>query len=55
MVHSEIVLLFFIRTLFAFGSILFGISLECYKFAHQVLVHIHYSSIIIKVAAVVLG
>jgi len=46
---------FILLTGFVFGSILLGISLEGDEFAHQILVYIHYSGVIIEVSAVVLG
>jgi hypothetical protein len=52
---SEVVLLFIFGTTFAFCSIFLGVTLESYKFAHQVLVYIHNSSIVVEVPAIVFG
>ena len=51
--YSEVVLSLIFGRL-SFCLILFGVSLEGYEFAHQVLVHIHHCRIVIKITAIIL-
>ena len=45
---------FVLFTSFLVG-VLFGITFECYKFAHKVVVNVHHSSVVVEITAVVFG
>ena len=53
--YSEIILLLVLCSSLLLGKVLFRVTFECDEFAHEILVDIHYSRIIVKVSTIILG
>ena len=53
--NSEIILLLVLCSSLLLGKVLFRVTFECDEFAHEILVDIHYSRVIVKVSTIILG